>query len=137
VTYRYLPHTADIRVAIEAPSLEAVLQDAVALARQLLVGDSRVNPCEQQSIRLEAANAEELLLNFFRDVLHRYETSGFIPAGLTVTLLDTTRLEAQLLGEPFDGARHAPEPEVKAVTRHHLTVKETENGWYAEVVFDV
>jgi SHS2 domain-containing protein len=137
VTYRYLPHTADIKVAIEAPSLEAVLLDAVTLTRQLLVGESPVETREQQPVRLEATNAEDLLLHFLRDILYRYETSGFVPAGLTVEHLDTAQLEGKLLGEPFDGARHTPEPEVKAVTRHGLTVTETEEGWYAEVVFDV
>lgn len=137
MTYRYLPHTADIKVAIEAPSLEALFHDGVTLTRQLLVGASPVESGEQHPVRLEIPDRQELLLAFLRDLLYRYETSGFLPAGLVITRLDTDCLEGQLLGEPFDGTRHAPEPEVKAVTRHGLVVRETDNGWYAEVVFDV
>lgn len=137
MTYRYLPHTADIKVAIEAPTFEAALLDALTLTRQLLVGTSPVESGEQHLVRLEMLDREELLLAFFRDLLYRYETTGFLPADLVVTRLDTGCLEGRLLGEPFDSTRHAPEPEVKAVTRHGLVVREIENGWYAEVVFDV
>ncbi len=137
MTYRHLPHTADIRVAIEAPTLEAAFLDAVTLTRQLLVGTSPVEPREQRPVQLETTDTEELFLGFLRDLLYHYETSGFLPASLAIEHLDTVRLEGQLLGEPFDGARHAPEPEVKAVTRHGLVVRETHDGWYAEVVFDV
>jgi SHS2 domain-containing protein len=42
MTYRYLPHTADIKVAIEAPTLEALFGDAVTVVRHLLVGRSPV-----------------------------------------------------------------------------------------------
>jgi SHS2 domain-containing protein len=137
VTYRYLPHTADIMVAIDAPSFEALFHDGVRLTRQLLVGTSPVESGERHPVRLEMPGSEELLLAFFRDLLYRYETSGFVPAGLVITQLTTDCLEGQLLGEPFDATRHAPEPEVKAVTRHGLVVRETDRGWYAEVVFDV
>ncbi len=137
MTYRYLPHTADIKVAIEAPSLEGLLQDGLAIVRQLFVGESPVEKRAEQPLQLAAANAEELLLAFLRDLLYRYETSGFIPASLKIEHLDAGYVTGSLLGERFDSTRHQPEPEVKAVTRHGFVVRRTPEGWYAEAVFDV
>jgi len=137
VTYRYLPHTADIRVAIEACSLEELFHDGLAIARQLFVGQSPVERRTENMVQLDAIDVEELFLRFLRDLLYRYETSGFIPAGVTAEHLDATHFAGRLVGERFDRTRHQPEPEVKAVTRHGLVVRKTDEGWYAEVLFDV
>lgn len=137
MTYRYLPHTADIRVAIHGQNLESLLHDGVTISRQLFVGQSLVETNQEQVIQLDTASAEELFLCFLRELLYRYATSGFIPSGLTVAHIDRTHLTGKLTGQQFDSSRHQPEPEVKAVTRHGFTVVETEDGWHAEVVFDV
>jgi SHS2 domain-containing protein len=46
-------------------------------------------------------------------------------------------LSGSVRGEPFDPARHEAQPEVKAVTRHELSVRPLGKQWVAEVVFDV
>jgi SHS2 domain-containing protein len=137
MTYRYLPHTADIKVAIQGPTLETLFHDGVTISRHLFVGQSPVESREERPIGLDAADPEELFLRFLKELLYLYETSGFVPSGLVVESLDRRSLVSTLTGEQFDDARHQPEPEVKAVTRHGLTVVQAEDGWYAEVVFDV
>lgn len=137
MTYRFLPHTADIRVAFQAPDLAGLLDDAVEVSRRLFVGESPVDDREGRPVTIDAPDAGELLLAFLRELLFAYGTSGFLPASLIVQDLSPTRLRAHLGGEPLDPARHEAEPEVKAVTRHAFSVRETEVGWEAEVVFDV
>ena len=137
MTYRYLPHTADIRVAIDSPTLGELFGEAVVLARHLFVGDSDVEPDEHQPLTLAASDVEELLLAFLQELLYRYVTDGFVPTTVSIKGVTPTALTAQLAGERLDPARHIPEPEVKAVTRHGLVVRQTHDGWYAEVLFDV
>jgi SHS2 domain-containing protein len=137
VAYRFLPHTADVRVALESDSLAGLLRDGVAVLRILLVGDSPVEEHTEHPIALDTGDPEETLLTLLREALLRYETDGFVPAEIRFDRPRSTRLEGALVGEPFDRRRHEPEPEVKAVTRHGLTVRHDAAGWHAEVVFDV
>ncbi len=137
MTYRFLPHTADIRVAFHTADLAGLLQDAVEVSRKLFVGESAVEDRERRQVAIDASGAEELLLAFLRELLFAYETAGFLPRALAVQSLSPSRLRGELAGERLDPARHEAEPEVKAVTRHEFSVSETECGWQAEVLFDV
>lgn len=135
--YRFLPHTADIRVALEAPDLATLYRDAVALVRELVVGASPVEPRTARTLAVAGADGAETLLNFLRDLLFAYETEAFVPAALEVAAAEERAVRGTVRGERFDPARHEAEPEVKAVTRHGLTLERTDGGWRAEVVFDM
>jgi len=137
VAYRFLPHTADVRVALESDSLPGLLRDGVAVLRVLLVGESPVEERLESSVVLDPGNPEGALLTLLRDILIRYETENFVPAEVRFAGSPSKALEGTLVGEPFDRGRHDPEPEVKAVTRHGLVVHRVGTTWRAEVVFDV
>ena len=47
------------------------------------------------------------------------------------------RVEAHLRGEEFDARRHAIEREVKAATHHDARFETTEDGWLAQIIFDL
>lgn len=137
MTYRFLAHTADVRVAIDAANLEEVFSDAAAIVRRLCVGESLVRARQERQVALEGEATDELLLQFMRELLYWYETLGFLPAALEVERLEPTALRGRISGEVFDRRRHRAEPEVKAVTRHGLVVRRIDGGWQAEVLFDV
>ncbi|HEX9580670.1 MAG TPA: archease, partial [Gemmatimonadales bacterium] len=141
MTYRWLPHTADVRAYLEAATLRGVLEDATAVVRELLVGASAVTPAETRTIRVTGTDQAELLLAFLRALLEQYYLDRFVPAVAEVSEptggTDGPDVSATIRGESFDPSRHEQQPEVKAVTRHGLKVERTGTGWTAEVVFDV
>ena len=47
VTYELLPHTADLRVAVRAPSLRELYTEVVKMMSELFVGDSSVVVSEE------------------------------------------------------------------------------------------
>ena len=47
------------------------------------------------------------------------------------------RIKARAFGEQIDLDRHEIYTEVKAVTYHQLYIKEIQNGWEAQVIFDL
>lgn len=136
VTYRFLPHTGDIRVAIEAPTLESLYADATEIVRQLLV-DGPVEERDHWQLAVNGLDAAEILLGFLRELLYRFDTDRIVPARVQIDTADATHLEGILYGERFDPTKHEAQPEVKAVTRHGLVVERHGDGWRAEVVFDV
>ncbi|MEJ2236709.1 MAG: archease [Gemmatimonadales bacterium] len=137
MAYRFLPHTADLIVELEAPTIEGLFVEATTVSRSLLAGDTPVAGVEQRQISLSATSAEELILRFVREIFTEFQLDTFVPAALEQLSITETGASVLLSGERFDPARHEPQPEVKAVTRHQLVVEETANGWRAVMVLDL
>lgn len=141
MTFRFLPHTADIRVCIEAPTFRALLEDLVQVLRQLTAGDRPVQPRAARVIAIEAPDPPELLLALSREVLDAFQLDAFVPARLELDVLTQPpappSLRGRVMGERFDPTRHEVQPEIKAVTRHGLAAEPTPQGWRAELLFDV
>jgi SHS2 domain-containing protein len=137
VTYRYLPHTADIKVAIEGRSFDELLADGVLITRELLAGEGPVVPREKRRLHVAGPDAQETFLAFLRELLFLHATAAFLPSTFLPDSVAETAVSGLLAGEPFDEERHEQQPEVKAVTRHGFVVEPRVDGWYAEVVFDV
>ncbi len=137
MSYRFLPHTADLIVEIKGASLADVFHDATAVVRDLIVGDGSVEATESHSVTLEAQSPDELLIRFVRELLTWFQLDTFVPAQLEIAQLAPSRMVATIRGEPFDDSKHEPQPEVKAATRHNLSVEETDAGWRAVMVLDL
>jgi len=141
VTYRFVPHTADIRASIEAPTFRRLLEDLVQVLRELVAGDRPVQPHTARVIAVQAPDPPELLLALSREILDAFQLDGFVPARLEIDTLtqppEPPSLRGRVLGEQFDPARHETQPEIKAVTRHGLVAEPTTEGWRAELLFDV
>ncbi len=137
MTYRFLPHTADIKVAIEAASFEDLLADATAIVRGLLAGEGSVEPREERRVTATGADASDVLLRYLQELLYLFDTEGFLPAIVDTDRFTGNEAAVRVGGELYDPARHEHQPEVKAATRHGLRVERRADAWYAEVVFDV
>lgn len=143
MAYRWLPHTADLKVEITADSLPAVLADAAAVVRELLAGSSQVMPRECHNLTVSGGEGgeSELLLAFLRALFDLYYRDRFVPTVVEVREIAShgtgLTLAGSVWGERFDPSRHETQPEVKAVTRHDLSVRQNGRQWVAQVVFDV
>ena len=143
LTYTWLPHTADIRAALDAPTFPALLDDVVAVLRELCVGPgAAVAPRLVRGIRANGPDPADLLLHFAREVLAAFALEAIVPARFELDDLRfppaaAAALSGRLLGEAFDPSRHQTQPEIKAVTRHGLHVGQNAQGWHAELLFDV
>jgi SHS2 domain-containing protein len=141
MTHRFLPHTADILVGIEASTLRGLLEELVEVVRQLTAGDGPVQPRAAREISLQAPDPPELLLDLAREALDAFQLDGFVPARVELDTLTQPPaplvLRGRLWGEPFDPSRHETQPEIKALTRHGLLAQQGPDGWRAELLFDV
>ncbi len=137
MTHRFLPHTADVLVELEAATLGELLEEATEVTRGLLVGSTPVTSTHGTVVRLTATGADELLHHYVRELLAEFQLHGFVPARLEVREVSPTRLNGLVYGEHFDEKKHETQPEVKAVTRHELRVEQTASGWWATMVLDL
>jgi SHS2 domain-containing protein len=131
VPFRYLTHTGDLRAALEAKDEAGLYRCAVDLFRDLVVGDSPVEPRQQRRLELGGGSRDERFFRFLRELVYLYDAEGFLPAAVEPG--DPVILQ----GETFDAQRHHSERQPKALTRHGYRFVVEDGRCEAEVVFDL
>jgi protein archease len=133
--YRWLEHTAELGLLIEAASDEDVFREALAAFTELIGdGDTRERERLDVPVALRAATVADLLVAWLEELVFLADTERLVPDEA-----HELRLEA---GEPelraiVRGSRGAPRPIVKAVTYHGLEFAREGGRSRAHVVFDV
>ena len=135
--HRFLPHTADVKVEIEAATLDGVLVESVAVVRELVAGESPVEELRSIPVSIRQPDSAELVRAFVRLLLDLFNTEAFISRRLEIQHRANGSLTGWLHGERCDESRHAAQPEVKALTRHEFAVHETPGSCRVELLFDV
>ena len=128
--HRFVPHTGELELELEAEQPAGVFVDA-ALALADLIGDERGDPLSLR-VRVEAADRASLLVEWLNELVFLAETEGLVAEELRELELRERTLEATVTGRRTE-ARQL----VKAVTYHDLVFERRGDGWFARIVLDV
>jgi SHS2 domain-containing protein len=130
--FRWIEHTGELELEIEAATEPAVFADALAAYAELVRDDGSPDS-ERREIELRSDDRAALLAEWLEELVYLADAQRFVPEHLA----DLT-LEADSLRAIVRGHTGAPNPLVKAVTRHRLAFEPSEGeGWRARVVLDV
>ena len=131
MSYRWVDHTAEVELEIEAASEREVLEAAVrALAELLGVDEARGD--ERRSLTVAAPDRPALLAAWIEELAFLAESEGFVATNVIDLDLQTGGLTATV-----SGLLDEPPPLVKAVTYHRLEFAPTSEGYVARVILDV
>jgi len=151
--YRWVEHTAELELELEAVTEREVLADALSaigelledeeqspgcnaapapLERRALHAGAALAPLERRALQAGARDRPALLAAWLEELLFLAESEGFIPLQIADLSIDADCLRATVVGR-----MGAPRPLVKAVTHHRLEFEPTDGGYRARVVFDV
>ena len=128
--YRWVEHTGEVELAIEARSEREVFADALAALVELLGMEGDAD--EERTINATAADRPALLATWLEELLFGAEAEGFEPVALRELELGSDSLRAVVVGH-----YGKPSPLVKAVTYHRLAFEPADSGYRATVVLDV
>jgi SHS2 domain-containing protein len=129
--YRWVEHTAELELQIDAPTQEALFADALE-AFEELVGDDPAGEPARHELVVRAADPAVCLVEWLEELVFLAETEDFVPERIVSIDLGDGELRAEVAGR-----RDRPSHLVKAVTYHGLLLEERANGWHARVVLDV
>ncbi len=133
--YRFVDHTAELELEIEAPTEEGVFTEALIALRELLEteeeGEAPGAPAEHE-ISVTAGDRPALLAEWLTELVFLAETEGFVPERVTALELAGNELRATVTGHHDE-----PRPLVKAATYNSLELAPEAGAWRARVVLDV
>jgi SHS2 domain-containing protein len=129
--FRWVDHTAELELEIEAPSEEAVFEEALAALAEL-AGDAD-GPETTREVEVEAPDPALLLVEWLSELVYLSETEQLVPERVAALELADGKLRATVVAR-----RGEPSHLVKAVTLHRLELRpDAKVGWRARVVLDV
>jgi len=129
---RLLPHTADLAAEIGGADLSELYREGTALVREILVGDSPVEPRQARRIELAGDDDGERLFRYLRELVYLADAESFLPAAVTFA-----GAAATVAGERYDAARHVAQRQIKALTRHRFALDRDDGGYRCRMVFDL
>ena len=129
MSYRWVDHTAELELHVEAPTPELVLLDALHAFAEL-AGPATGGP-QVHELELEAQDPASLLAQWLEELVFLAETEGLVPEEAEISLRET-KLRAVVRGRTGE-----PRPLVKAVTYHGLALAHEDGLWRGRVVLDV
>jgi SHS2 domain-containing protein len=132
--HRWVDHTSELELGIEAASETAVFEEALEALGELLaerLGDDQGAPARYE-VTASAPDRATLLAEWLSELVYLVETEGFVPERTERLELREGELEATVWGHLA-----SPPHLVKAVTYHRLEMREQDGSWLATVVLDV
>ena len=132
-SFEEIEHTADWAYRVRGKNLAQLLIQA-ARGLYSLVG-MQLAPGTQttRSIQLRGIDRESLLVAWLNELLYFHESEGLGFEQIEIQELDETNLKARITGSPTQQWLK----EIKAVTYHNLSIRETESGLEVTLVLDV
>jgi len=129
--YRWVDHTAEVELEIEAAGEGEVLEEAVRALAELLGVEGHGD--ERRSVAVEATDRPALLAAWIDELAFLAESEGFVATGVVELEFEG----AGGLRATVAGVLAEPPPLVKAVTYHRLEFAPRGEGYGARVILDV
>jgi SHS2 domain-containing protein len=140
VTYRFIEHTADTGLEVEAGTLEDLFVEALRGMTDCITEVEQVAPKTHHRLGVRAGDLGRLLVEWLSEAVYLFEVEDLLFSRAEVEIEESKEgfeLEATAAGEPYDPDRHPVKIAIKAVTYHQLAVEQTASGWRARVIFDI
>jgi protein archease len=131
MAYRWVEHTAELELEIDARDREGVFADALHAMAELLA-DEGSGDCVSREVSVAGGEPGALLVGWLDELAYLAETGDLIPEELERIELSDGRLTASVRCR-VRRLRHL----VKAATYHRLAFKQSDGPLRARVVLDV
>jgi SHS2 domain-containing protein len=131
-SWREVEHTADWALEVWGKTPAALFRNA-ALGMASLLGGQPTGDRVSKRLRLQAPDAETLLVDWLTELLFWVEEEDLVLEDVRIEAIEETSLTGQAVGrEGTDLVRH-----IKAVTYNDLAIRSAEEGLKTTIVFDV
>ncbi len=135
--YRFLDHTADLRIEIQADTPAGLFVEAAVALFDVIAGVDSIEVEEFREVAASGENPRELLVDWLRELLYCFAGERMVFSRFEITAFAETEIRARCGGEPFVPGRHQVKHDIKAVTYHGLEIEEHDGTFRVSVVLDI
>jgi SHS2 domain-containing protein len=136
--YEIIDHTADIGVRVSGDDLEDLfIKTAAAMFDVMVTSKPNLIPSINVPIEVKANSTDELLVKWLQELLYIFDTRHLVLSKFFIDKISETSLTGGAMGLKYDKTRHEMTRQIKAVTYHMISAERRQDGWHAQVIFDI
>lgn len=132
-----LDHPADVGIEARGATLKDALEEAAVALMSIILDIGTVECREEHHLELASTDKDQLLVKWLAEILFLYDGMQFAGCRFHINRLTSTGLGAMVCGEPLSVDKHRARLDVKAVTYHQLSIKESAEGAIIRVYLDI
>lgn len=137
VPYEVFEHTADVGLRVYGKTLPELFIHAAQGMESLLVAPEQVHSTVTRIVTVEGHDYLSLLIAWLNELIFLFDTEYLLFRDFELVEMSETRLTMRAVGEIYDAQRHALNSAIKAVTWHGASINATEDGYSANIIFDI
>ena len=135
--YKVIRRSTELSIRLSGDSRTQILADAGFALLDLLVDLSSVEIRESITLEVEGVDDDDLLVNWMRELLYEYETSGYMLKEFDIQETGEFAVRVEARGEKFDPDRHEEREAIGAVAERVSHLGKMGSLWTAQVSFEL
>ena len=137
--FKFLEHTADVKIQVEEKTLDKAFSTAALAMKEVIAEQILVAPRIKKEFSVEGKDKEALLYNFLEEFLYLLDTEGFLLSKAPIVKIAKSKegfsLKAQLIGD--NASKYVFTNDVKAITYNEMKIEEKPGKVTIVFVLDV
>jgi SHS2 domain-containing protein len=137
--YKYIDHTADLKVRAYGKTLEEAFANAAIGGFDFLTDTSKIKKKTEKKISIKSKRIEALLYDFIEQLLFLLDTEGFIISGFKDMKIkqakDDFELKCTALGDNYKN--YEVKGDIKAITYSEMKIEQEKSKVIIQLVFDI
>ena len=128
MSYKYLEHTTDALIEVNAKTLEDAFSVAGKSVVETIIDSSNIQEIEEKNINVKGRNLLNLLYNWLEEIVTMTITDGFAIKNFSVDIKknEEYHIVSKVSGEKLDLKKHNFKVEIKSPTFHLMEIKEND-----------
>jgi len=135
--FKFLEHTADLKILVEEPNLEKAFETSALAMRQAIAEDVKVRPKIGRLIGVEGRDISDLLYNFLEEFIYLLDAENFILSEIEDLEIDEEEkgfsLSCKILGDKANNYQFTND--VKAITFNDMKITENKKAKKVTIQF--
>ena len=136
-TFEIVDHTADIGITCYGTDIKRLFANAALGLFSLITELDNIKENLQHEVILSSQDREGLLIAWLNELLYIFDMEHKVFTRFEFDLLEENKLQARCFGDRINPEKQPIKREVKAATYHMLTIDKTNNGYKAQIIFDI
>jgi len=135
--YKFLNHTADLKVRVEEKTIEMAFISSAFALKEAIAEKINVKPKIKKKIKVSGEDLASLLYSFLEEFLFLLDSEGFLLSEIDSFKLNNKKFEiqAQVAGDKAKNYKFSNS--VKAITYNEMKISQSKNKVVFEFVLDV
>lgn len=135
--YRLNKHQSEIAVRVAGNSQADLFTNSGFALFDVMADIQAIEVKERLPLEVEGSDRDDLMVNWVRELLYLYQSSGYLLREFQVREVKETIVRAEVGGEKIDPDRHEIKQEIASIAFHKSRMEKTGNQWTAHLIFEI